>query len=91
LPERGTITTLTVQFTDGAPANLDASLSLLLFVDDLSTPRARVRLADLLRQGGTRPVNLLKQRGQVVRLLLSDPNGAWANGAPKLTVALTCI
>jgi Ca-activated chloride channel family protein len=90
LPERGTITTLTVQFTDGAPTNLDAGLSLLLFVDDFSTPRARVRLADLLRQGGTRPLNLQKLPGQVIRLVLSDPNGVWTSGAPKLQVALRC-
>jgi Ca-activated chloride channel family protein len=90
LPDRGTITTLTVQFTDGAPTNLDAGLSLLLFVDDFSTPRARVRLADLLRQGGTRPLNLQKLPGQVIRLVLSDPNGVWTSGAPKLQVALRC-
>ena len=90
LPARGTIEALLVQLTSGATTNVDAGLSLLLFVDDLSTPRARVRLADLLRQGGERPLNVQKLPGQVIRLVLSDANGAWANGAPPLQIALRC-
>jgi Ca-activated chloride channel family protein len=47
-----------------------------------------VRLADLIRQGGERPLNVRRQPGQVVRMVLHDPNGAWAAGAPALEVAL---
>jgi Ca-activated chloride channel family protein len=56
------------------PANLDPELVLVIYVDDPSAPRARVKLADLARQGGRRPLNLV---GQHVRIVLVDPNGAW--------------
>lgn len=86
LPERGMITRLIVSFPDGAPAagSPGAELCLLLFVDDLAMPRARVRLADLARQGGARPLNLARQPGQTLRLALVDPAGV----APHIEVAL---
>jgi Ca-activated chloride channel family protein len=58
----------------GLPANLDPELVLVIYVDDPSAPRARVKLADLARQGGRRPLNLV---GQHVRIVLVDPKGAW--------------
>jgi hypothetical protein len=70
------------------PDEIEASLSLLIFVDDLSVPRARVRLADLLRQRGERPLNLLKLPGQALRIVLADPTGAWAAAATQCEVAL---
>jgi Ca-activated chloride channel family protein len=90
LPDSVTITALSVRFPDGAAdaARLDPGLYLLLFVEDLAAPRARVRLADLVRQGGTRPVNVRREAGQVVRLVLVDPAGAWKRQAPRLEVAL---
>jgi Ca-activated chloride channel family protein len=90
LPERATICRLIVRFPDSAPKpeDLDPDLMLLLFVDDLAAPRAKARLADLARQGCSRPLNLLKQAGQVVRLVLVDGVGAWASGAPRIEVAL---
>jgi Ca-activated chloride channel family protein len=85
----GRLSRLVVRFSGGSPSGrLDPGLVLLLYVDDLAAPRARVRLADLLRQGGERPLNVRYQPGQVVRLVLLDPTGAWAAGAPVLEVAL---
>lgn len=90
LPEALTLTQLAVRFPAGAPdiQSLDPSLTILIYVDDLASPRARVRLTDLLRQGGLRPLNLTRSPGQLVRLLLADPTGAWAHNAPPLEVAL---
>jgi Ca-activated chloride channel family protein len=89
LPSGGTLSRLAVRFLDGAPpSTVDAGLTLALYVDDLTAPRARVRLADLLRQGGERPLNVRRQPGQVVRLVLLDPSGAWASGGPALEVSL---
>ncbi|MBN1285735.1 MAG: VWA domain-containing protein [Anaerolineae bacterium] len=90
LPDTATFTRLEVSFPDGAPdpAGIDRALSLLIFVDDLSAPRAKVRLADLLRAGGKRPLNLFKPARQVVRIVLSDPAGVWAQGAPRIEVRL---
>ena len=90
LPESGMINRLIISFPGGAPvaASLGAGLCLLLFIDDLATPRAKARLVDLARQGGARPVNLSRQPGQALRLALVDPAGVWSGGAPHIEVAL---
>lgn len=89
LPDAATFTALSVEFPAGAPAGaLDQGLVLLLYVGDPAAPRARVQLADLLRQGGRRPLNVSRQPGEVVRLVLTDRAGAWAAGAPALAVRL---
>jgi Ca-activated chloride channel family protein len=90
LAETATFSRLTVRFPGGEPKSgtLDRGLELQLFVGDLAQPRARVRLADLLRQGGERPLNLHRGPGQPVRIILVDPAGAWSTGAPPLEVAL---
>lgn len=67
---------------------VDPELTLLLFVGDLAAPRARVKLADVLRLGGRRPLNLRRDAGQPVRLVLEDPNGAWKDGLPALEIVL---
>lgn len=51
-------------------------------------PLARVRLRDLVRQRGVRPLNLRRPRGAQVRVVLVDPSGVWARGAPELIVRL---
>jgi len=51
-------------------------------------PRARVRVIDILRSGGTRPLNIHWQPGQSVRLELIDPAGAWRDAAPSMRVTL---
>jgi Ca-activated chloride channel family protein len=90
LPDSETLTRLQVRFPGGAPKpeSIDPGLALLIFVEDLSEPRARVRLSDLIRQGGERPLNLRRRPGQRVRVELVDPAGAWASGAPAIEVAL---
>jgi Ca-activated chloride channel family protein len=90
LPDQATLSSLELRFPDGAPDTtaLDSGLMLLVFVADLVMPRARVRLSDLVRQRGKRPLNLLKQPGQIVRLVLVDPAAAWSQGAPRLEIAL---
>jgi Ca-activated chloride channel family protein len=90
LPDRATFSRLSLRFPTGAPdaGALDPGLALLLFVDDLSAPRARMRLQDLVRQRGERPLNLRRGPGRVVRLVLADPTGAWRTGAPEIEVTL---
>jgi len=89
LPDGGTFSRLVVRFLDGAaPDAIDPGLVLLLYADDPTTPRARVRLADLVRQGGERPLNIQRQAGQLLRLVLQDTSGTWANSAPRLEVRI---
>ena len=83
LPPSITLSQLKAHFAD-ANADLNAlgrDLMLLLYVDDLSTPRARVRLLDLMKQGGARPLNVQRVAGEVVRLVLTTDA---ANAAPLL-------
>lgn len=88
--DAGRFTFLSVAFADkGITADtVDPGLTLLLFVGDLASPRARVKLADMLRQGGRRPLNLRREAGEAVRLTLEDPSGAWAWGVPEFEVVL---
>jgi Ca-activated chloride channel family protein len=90
IPDQATISQLELRFPDGAPKpdKVDGGLCLLIFVDDAASPRAKVRLVDLIRQGIRRPLNLLRQAGQVVRIVLLDPAGAWASNTPRIEVAL---
>ena len=90
LPAAATLARLVLRFPEGSPdpRGLDPGLELLVFVDDPTTPRARVRLADLVRRRGERPLNLRVGPGQAVRIVLADPAGAWARGAPRIEVAL---
>lgn len=86
IPPGAAIRWLRLRFGSGTPTTVDRGLALLLYVGDLSEPRARVRLADLLRQ--ERPLNLLRKGEEVVRLVLVDASGVWAGGAPAIEVAL---
>lgn len=90
LPGAASFSSLTVRFPDGASdlANLDPGLCLLLYIGDLAAPRMRVRLADIIRQGGTRPVNLQRASGERVILTVADPNRAWLAGSPRFEVFL---
>jgi Ca-activated chloride channel family protein len=90
LPDRVTLSRIALRFPGATlqPESLDHEVSLLVFVDDLASPRARVKLADLMRQRGERPLNLRKLPGQAVRIVLSDPAGVWAQNAPHIEVAL---
>ncbi len=86
----GQFTFLSVVFADKALTAdaINPELTLLLFVGDLAAPRARVKLADVLRQGGRRPLNLRRAANEPVRLTLEDPSGAWTGGAPAMEIVL---
>jgi Ca-activated chloride channel family protein len=88
LPEAAIIRRLLLIFPDGTPDHndLDPGVSLLIYVGDLSSPRAKVRLTDVLRRRGERPLNLSKGTADVVRVVLEDPAGAWEKRAPKIEV-----
>lgn len=90
MPGGVTISGLVLRFPAGTPkpAEINPELHLLIYVEDLITPRARMRLADLLRQQGERPLNLLKLPQQVIKIELVDPQGAWATHPPQLELSL---
>jgi Ca-activated chloride channel homolog len=87
---RVTLTELRIVFPQAAPAgDPGRGLALLVYVEDMGQPRARIRLADLARQGWRRPLNVLRTPGQAIRIVLDDPDGAWADSAPAMEVYLT--
>jgi Ca-activated chloride channel family protein len=90
LPDPATFNFLNVEWFEGTsdPKMLDRGLCLLLYVEDLAAPRARVSLAEILRSGGKRPLNIRWRPGQGVRLVLVDPNGVWGSTAPTLRASL---
>jgi Ca-activated chloride channel family protein len=55
----------------------------------MAAPRAVVKLADLLRMGGIRPLNLTVKQGDHVKIVLSAPAGAWAKGVPEMAISLS--
>jgi Ca-activated chloride channel family protein len=89
LPKEATLTRVSIDFAGQAPESLDRGLELMIYVGDLALPRATARLADLVRAGGERPLNLRRRAGERVRVVLRDANGAWTAGAPEMTVSLT--
>ena len=64
----------------------ERALEFHLFVGDLASPRARVRLSDLLRQG-QRPLNVQRTADQPIELRLVDPTG-WLQSHP-LSIEVT--
>lgn len=91
LPATATLSRLQVRFEGPSPRpeEMDRLWTLLIFVDDMALPRAQVRLADLIRAGGARPLNLRRAAGQAVRVVLSDPSGTWGSGSWKIRVSVT--
>ncbi len=87
LPADSTIRQLVLRVRPEVPTP-GPNLALLIYVGDLAAPRARVMLRDLLKQGGRRPLNLCSRAGDVLRIVLADPDGTWASGAPWLEVTL---
>lgn len=81
LPEKVTLNQLVAQ-SEVWPSR---EVWLLVFVGDRSVPRARVRLADLLRQGA-RPLHLAVDRADVVSLVLVDPGRELAGRFLKVEV-----
>jgi Ca-activated chloride channel family protein len=88
--DAGRFTFLSIGFADKAITadTCDPELTLLLFVGDLSAPRARVKLADVLRQGGRRPLNICRAADEPVRLVLEDPSSGWVAGTPAMEIVL---
>jgi Ca-activated chloride channel family protein len=89
LPTTGRLTSLSIKVSDPAVTadSVGPDLVLLIFVGGPTAPRARVRLADVLRTG-RRPLNLRRDAGQELRLVLEDPAGMWRSGVPAVQIVL---
>ena len=65
-----------------------SGLVLHIFVDDIVVPRVRVSLKDLMQNRGSRPLNIRRINGALIRLVLVDPEGEWAAKSPAIEVFL---
>lgn len=91
LPDAGTLSEIRVRLDEPSGSSaINPELAILLYVDDPAVPRARIRLAELVRQGGKRPLNVRFRADQLIRVVLSDPQGAWAAEAPSVEVSVVC-
>lgn len=87
LPAELIVSGITLTFAANQPAvQPERSVTIAIFIDDLITPRATIRLADLLRHG-TRPLNLHRSADAPLRLTLHDPT----HSLQKMGVAFSVI
>ena len=91
LAARGRLTALSIATTDRSftADAVGSELTLLVYVGDSTSPRARIRLADVLRQGGRRPLNVRRSPGEVLQLVLADPEGKWQTGVPAFELTIS--
>ena len=89
LSKGGTLSRIEVDFAGPVPETIDRGLALWIYVEDLAMPRARIRLADLARLGGERPLNLRVRAGGRVRVVLVDDKRVWARNASGIVVRVT--
>lgn len=77
IPDYLTLRRLELTFlgTPPNPAELDRNTVLLLYCADEAVPASRIRIAELIRQGGQRPLNISWNKTQVLRLVIQDPSG----------------
>lgn len=85
LPDAMTLTALRLQTAD-PQSPIDSQVMLLIYVDDLAMPRARVCLRDLWRHG-ERPLNLQRAAGQALRIVL-EGGAPVDDDALKFTLSL---
>ncbi len=70
-----------------APAPV-SGVSLLPYVGDMVVPRVRILLKDILDCHGTRPLNIRRTDGELLKLVLIDPDGEWEKNCPAIEVTI---
>ncbi|MCX6690755.1 MAG: hypothetical protein NTW33_01565 [Methanoregula sp.] len=61
---------------------------LLLYIEDSVVPRVKVFLKDLLQHKGHRPLNIQRTNGELLKIVLIDPDGKWDKNAPAIGVVV---
>ena len=55
-------------------------MNIAIYIGDLSVPRIKVALDDIIKNGGIRPINMVVRRHERVKIALTDPDGQWMAG-----------
>jgi Ca-activated chloride channel family protein len=61
---------------------------LLLYVGDPLVPRVKVSVKDLLQHPGGRPLNICRMNGELLKIVLIDPDGGWETDCPEIKVMI---
>ena len=69
-------------------AHPDTRMFLLLYLEDTAVPRLKVLIKDLVQHSGSRPLNLQRTQGELLKIVLVDPNGEWAKQVPRVEVVV---
>lgn len=91
LPVPITLTMLVIRFIDKwpRPRDVDPALAIWIYLEDLASPRAKVRLEDLLRQSGRRPLNFSVSAGQRVQVVLVGGEGTQGSGSMRFELEVS--
>lgn len=68
------------------PSLTGTGMYLLLYVDDPVVPRVKVLLKDLIQHLGNRPLNIQRTSGELLKIVLIDPDGEWDKNCPVIEV-----
>lgn len=68
------------------PSLIGTGMYLLLYVDDPVVPRVKVFLKDLIQHQGKRPLNIQRTSGELLKIVLIDPEGEWDKNCPVIEV-----
>ena len=85
LPERVFLKRLEITVKGSLPGT---GQYLLIYVENPGVPGLKVLLDDLLRHRGSRPLNIQRTRGELLKIVLVDPAGVWKENGPALEVVV---
>jgi Ca-activated chloride channel family protein len=63
-------------------------LYLLLYLGDTAVPRLKVLIKDMLQHNGSRPLNLQRTDGELLKIVLVDPDGEWTNQVSQVEMVI---
>ena len=90
LPTTGTMTGLQIDVSeDISEWKPNRNVVMQIFVGDMASPRARIRLSDLLRNPSqVRPLNIQRNSGDDVRVVLTGMTDALAKSSPAFMLRI---
>jgi len=87
IPEKIVLKKLKVK-VKGKTSPVGTGMSLLLYIGDLIVPRVKVSIKDLLQHQGVRPLNIRRMNGELLKIVLIDPDGEWEKNCPEIEVMI---
>jgi hypothetical protein len=88
VPNECFIDNIRVELTGVKPEDISDTLMLEIFIDDMTMPRAKMKLVDLIRGGGNRPLNLIKNMRNDLRVVLTGPREAWVENLSAIKIEM---